>query len=109
MNSGPTDPARKGWPVEQHREAAMLRFFRDGRLTVMPAKRKSRLLVLAIVAGCFDEERIYSENEVNQMLQRFHDDFCYLRRELVDEGFLERSRSGLEYRKAAQLDESSPQ
>jgi len=86
--------------MEQPLDVALRRFFRDGRLVVIPAKRKNRLLVLAALARCFYDERIYSEAEVNQMLLHFHNDFCYLRRELVDEGFLERTKSGIEYRRA---------
>lgn len=86
--------------MEPHLDEAIERFFRQGRLVVIPAKRTTRLVVLAALATCFDTEHTYSEAEVNAILLRFHDDYCYLRRELVDGGFLERIASGSEYRRA---------
>jgi hypothetical protein len=78
-------------------EGPASRFFRKGRLSVMPTKRKNRLLVLEALADCFEPHRTYTENEVNEVLLHFHDDYCSLRRALVDEGFLFRLPSGAKY------------
>jgi hypothetical protein len=72
-------------------------FFRKGRLSAMPAKRKNRLSVLSALADCFEPHRTYTENEVNEVLLHVHDDYCSLRRALVDEGFLSRVPSGAKY------------
>jgi hypothetical protein len=66
------------------------RFWTDGRLVVIPAKRAKRLLVLDWVAQAFEPGRLYSENYVNAVLRRYHPDFAALRRYLVDEGFMDR-------------------
>lgn len=66
-------------------------FFRDGRLTSLPAKHSRRLAALAILAERFDPGRTYAEREVNELLADDAPDHATLRRLLVDEGFLERS------------------
>jgi len=65
-------------------------FIRDGRLVLMPTKRSKLLVVLDHLAQQFEPGRKYTEAEVNETLQRFHDDYAALRRYLVDEGFLSR-------------------
>ena len=77
-------------------EAQVLgRFFRGDRLVELPAQRAKRLVVLERLALEFDPGRRYDESEVNALLRRFHDDHATLRRQLVDEGFLD--RAGGEY------------
>jgi hypothetical protein len=68
------------------------RFFRGGRLTQMPMQRSKRLIVLDYLAQAFEPGRRYTEQEVNQILVRCHDDVATLRRYLVDEDFLDRER-----------------
>ena len=66
------------------------RFIKDGRLAIMPSKRAKLLPVLDHIAQDFEPGQSYPEREVNDVLQRYHDDFAALRRYLVDEGFLGR-------------------
>lgn len=62
----------------------------DGRLHTIPTKRAKLLVVLDRLAQEFEPGRSYSEQEVNETLQRFHADFAALRRYLVDDEFLTR-------------------
>ena len=76
------------------------RLFVDGRLERVPAKRKVRAAVLLEVLSCFAPGRDYSEPEVNEVLLGVHEDFAYLRRELVNYHYLQRTDG--RYRTAAQ-------
>lgn len=71
------------------------RFFRGDRLVELPAQRSKRLVVLERLALEFEPGRRYEEPRVNGILRRFHDDHATLRRQLVDEGYLD--RAGGEY------------
>ena len=71
-------------------------FFKNGKLVSLPAKRKKRLYVLERIWQSFSSHRVYSESEVNEIIQRYYDDYCTIRRELVDNGFM--IRSGGKYR-----------
>ena len=73
------------------REKVLRSFFdEDGRLRTIPAQRKKRLIVLERLAEAFEPGRTYSEREVNLVIADFHDDFCTLRREMVDEHLMSR-------------------
>jgi hypothetical protein len=84
--------------AEQERLVA--RLFSDGRIERVPAKRKVRAAVLLEVLGRFEPGRDYSEPEVNEVLLGVHEDFAYLRRELVNYRYLQ--RSGGRYRTVAE-------
>ncbi|MBN9211964.1 MAG: hypothetical protein BGO45_09565 [Microbacterium sp. 71-36] len=74
------------------------RFFTEGRLTGYPSRAGDRREVLAAVASriLVDDERL-TEREINERLAAIVDDVAAIRRYLVDEGLIERTRSGTEY------------
>jgi hypothetical protein len=73
-------------------EAVLRTFFRDGRLTEIPAKESKRRIVLERIALEFEPGVHYDERQVNAIVGRFHTDHAAIRRYLVDEGFLDRER-----------------
>jgi hypothetical protein len=74
------------------------RYVRDGRISVIPAKRAARLLLLDQVAQAFEPGRRYPEPAVNEILRALYDDHAALRRYLVDEGLLSRTPGGTYWR-----------
>ena len=71
-------------------ESVLRAFFRDGRLTEIPAKESKRRIVLERIALEFEPGVRYDERTVNAIVGRFSLDHAALRRYLVDEGFLDR-------------------
>jgi DNA-binding MarR family transcriptional regulator len=69
----------------------------DGRLKIIPAQRKKLEIVLRYVVQVFEPGARYSENQVNEMLARFHEDTATLRRELIGYGLMGREGGGGEY------------
>ena len=55
----------------------------DGTFTGVPASRRKRRVLLAWLAGQFDEDRRYPEPEVNAIIQRHYWDSATLRREMI--------------------------
>ncbi len=49
---------------------------RDGRISVLPAKRAARLLLLDRVAQAFEPGRRYPELAVNEVLKAIYDEPC---------------------------------
>jgi hypothetical protein len=84
-------------------ETVLRSFFRDGRLTEIPAKASKRRIVLERIAIEFEPGVRYDELEVNVIVGRFFNDYASIRRYLVDEGFLERER-GVYWRAGGRLD-----
>ena len=64
----------------------------DGRLKTIPAQHKKLIIVLRHLVNSFPAGSRYTEQQVNSILKRFHDDTATLRRELVGAGLLQRER-----------------
>jgi hypothetical protein len=79
-------------------------FVRDGRITMVPAKRTRRRLLLDHVAQAFEPGRKYPESAVDEILKTVADDHCALRRYLVDEAFLSRTAAGIYWRVGGTVD-----
>ena len=84
-------------------EAVLRTFFRDGRLTEVPAKESKRRIVLERIALEFEPGVRYDEREVNAIVGRFHTDHAAIRRHLVDGGFLDRDH-GVYWRTGGRVD-----
>jgi len=71
----------------------------SGKLKIYPAKRKQKILSLFYLASKFEKNKIYSQNEVNQILKNWHlfDDWAMLRRDLYDKFFFGRKPNGSAY------------
>jgi len=75
-------------------------FFKDGRLTMMPAGRAKRQIVLDVLAQDFEPGTRFTEKQVNLIIGKRFADAATIRRYLVDEGFLEREGGGGRYWRA---------
>ena len=73
-------------------------YVRGGRISVMPAKRAARLVLLDQVAQAFEPGRRYQEQAVNEILKAVYDDHAALRRNLIDESLLSRTPDGTYWR-----------
>ena len=69
----------------------------NGRLKTIPAQRKKLEVILRHICRNFQKGEQYSEQEVNKILSRYHEDTATLRRELVGYQLLAR-RSGIYWR-----------
>lgn len=78
---------------DAYRTKVLESFFRHGRLEKLPAQHKKRLIVLEQFAVKFEPGRRYEEPEVNGLIKPFFDDYCTIRRLLVDEGMIRRDGS----------------
>jgi hypothetical protein len=103
-------PRDAGMPLDaasEDDEIVLRTFFRNGRLTELPARRAKRRIVLERVALEFEPGRHYDEAEVNVTVGRFFADHATLRRALVDEGFLDRDH-GTYWRAGGPMDVDTP-
>lgn len=73
-----------------YREKVIKTFFEYGRLKAIPAQRKKQRICLEEIAKAFEANKDYEEKEVNEIILRFHEDFCTIRRDLICEHIMER-------------------
>lgn len=76
--------------MEEYRQKVLETFFRHGRLEKLPAQHKKRLIVLEQFALRFEQGRRYDEQEVTSLILPVFDDYCTIRRLLVDQGLVRR-------------------
>ena len=78
-----------------YRQKVIDSFFEYGRLKPIPAQRKKERICLEEMVKSFEVGRVYEENEVNDILLRFHEDYCTIRRDMISEKLV--SREGTRY------------
>ncbi|EGW40062.1 DUF2087 domain-containing protein [Desulfosporosinus sp. OT] len=69
----------------------------DGSLKTFSIKEKHKLVVLQEIVKRFQDQQIYTEKEINQILKFVYHDFATLRRYLIEYGFLDRTPDGSQY------------
>lgn len=78
---------------EAYRQKVIKAFFEYGRLRSIPVQRKKRLICLEQIAKMFEFNRAYEEKELSEIIASVHEDYCTIRRDMVDEGILKRDGS----------------
>lgn len=81
--------------IRQYKDKVIRSFFKQGKLTRMPAQHKKRWIVLEEIAKRFKKDRIYTEEEVNAIITEVYEDYCTIRREFVEEKIM--ARDGTSY------------
>lgn len=76
-----------------YRQKVIQSFFEYGKLRSIPVQRKKEQIILQEIAQAFEPGRIYTEQEVNEILSGFHEDYCTLRRDLIGEGLMTREQN----------------
>ncbi len=72
------------------KEKVVSHFLKDDRIDKLPAQRSKRKYLLEYILAQFEPNRTYSEDEVNKIIARYHDDFCTVRREFIMEKMMDR-------------------
>ncbi|MFJ7972740.1 DUF2087 domain-containing protein [Psychrobacillus sp. NPDC096389] len=86
--------------TEEEQQEVEKKFFLEGThgpLVKFPKKEKQKLATLRVIIKRFEQEKVYSEKEINEVLKNVYADFVTLRRYLVEYGFLDRKDDGSEY------------
>jgi hypothetical protein len=68
-------------------------FVEDERIKEIPASRKKRWIVLKWLVRKFEFDRLYTEQELNEIVKPIHWDTATLRRELVGYNMMQRENS----------------
>lgn len=71
----------------------------EGRIKLWPKKKEVKIEILKYLATKFKDDYVYSEKEVNDIIETWHtfEDYFLLRRSLIDYKLLCRKKDGSEY------------
>ena len=75
---------------DKYKKEVISHFFKFGKLISIPTQRKKREIVLAEISKSFKKGQIYAEKEVDEIIHRFHEDHCTIRREMIGCGLMKR-------------------
>lgn len=71
----------------------------SGKIKTWPSKKDVKIEVLRYLSTKFEYDRFYSEKEVNEIINDWHNfnDYFLLRRGMIDCKFLFRTKDGAKY------------
>ncbi|MCT1398395.1 ArsR family transcriptional regulator [Paenibacillus sp. LC231] len=82
-------PERLEEDDQRTKDAVVNNFFTsDGKLKSIPAQLKKKLIVLTHMVSRLEKGRKYTEKEINEFIQGYHEDFATLRREFIMHHFM---------------------
>ncbi len=79
--------------IEKYRTKVNRIFFRNGKLIKLPVQHKKRLIILSAYSAKFRPGKKYSEEKVNELIKESYEDYCTIRRLLIEEGFMKRDKN----------------
>jgi predicted transcriptional regulator len=82
--------------IRDYKEKVLKAFYREGRIHQIPAQKQKRWIVFEPILNEFAFGRSYTEAEVNEIIKRFNEDYCLIRRTFIEERVM--SRENNEYR-----------
>jgi hypothetical protein len=78
--------------LQNYRNKVVKTFFRSKKLIKLPVQRKKRMIVLDEYAEKFKKGKKYTEEEVNEIIKQSFDDYCTIRRLLIEEKLMKRDK-----------------
>jgi Uncharacterized protein conserved in bacteria len=76
--------------IVQYKKKVIRTYFKNGRLERLPSQEKKRKIILEEFAARFELNRKYTEHEVNDSIMESYEDYCTVRRELIDRKIMKR-------------------
>lgn len=76
--------------IAGYRTKVLKTFIRRNKLVKLPVQRKKRIIILEEFVKKFDYGKKYKEETVNDIIMETFDDYCTIRRLLIEEGFMTR-------------------
>ncbi|PKG21892.1 DUF2087 domain-containing protein [Niallia nealsonii] len=83
--------------TEEEQNKAISKYFLGTKLLKFPLKEKQRLIVLREIMNHIDKEKVYTEKEINETIKTIYEDYVWIRRYLIEYGFLDRKADGSSY------------
>jgi len=75
------------------------KYFKDDKLIMIPKKQTVKLEIFSFFHNLFEENKSYTEQEINNIIKKYYDDYAIIRRYLVDYKFIARDQFGQVYNK----------
>jgi predicted transcriptional regulator len=78
--------------IRSYRIKVLRTFFKNKRLVKLPVQRKKRMIILDEYTCKFKKGKKYTEENVNEIIKQSFDDYCTIRRLLIEENLMKREK-----------------
>lgn len=78
--------------INNYKEKVIKAFTDNGKVIKLPIQHKKRMIILSEIFNEILPTKKYSESELNEVIKQKYDDYCTVRRELIDCGMLMREK-----------------
>ncbi len=79
--------------IDLYRRKVLKVFFKKDRLLKLPVQHKKKLIVLDEFVKKFKNNKRYKEEEVNNVIKQSFEDYCTIRRLMIEEGMMKRENN----------------
>ncbi|PKL89611.1 MAG: ArsR family transcriptional regulator [Ignavibacteriae bacterium HGW-Ignavibacteriae-2] len=76
--------------IEKLKNKVIKTFIQNNKLTKLPVQRKKKMIIIEEFVKKFENGRKYGEDEVNDIITSLYDDYCVIRRIMVEENIMKR-------------------
>lgn len=76
--------------IEIYRHKVLKAFFKKDKLLKLPVQYKKKMIVLDEFVKKFKPGKRYNEDKVNDLIKESYDDYCTIRRLMIEEGIMSR-------------------
>jgi len=76
--------------TEREKETIIKNHIKNGKILNIPRAEKKKIIILQYLLQKFQQNKRYTEKEVNEIIKPMHEDFACLRRYLIEYGFMGR-------------------
>ncbi|MEQ1723503.1 MAG: DUF2087 domain-containing protein [Pseudobdellovibrio sp.] len=80
---------------ELYRKQVLKTFFKNGMLLQIPTQNRKKDVVMQKVATRFQADKMYTDAELNEVLQKLFADFEKLKIEFLGSRFMKKNKDGL--------------
>ncbi|MFA8342776.1 MAG: DUF2087 domain-containing protein [Rhodothermaceae bacterium] len=79
--------------IKKSNDKVISAFIKNGKIEKLPRQLKKKLLIMEWISEKFSYNKSYSEMEVNEIIGKYYDDYCTVRRYMVDYNYFERKKN----------------
>jgi hypothetical protein len=97
IHRGATNVDERYAITENEKQDYIGKYFNGSRLIQFPTRQKRIIVILQHITRNFEENRKYTEKEVNEIQKAIFEDYVTLRRYLIEYGFMDRTQDCHEY------------
>ena len=78
--------------IKSYNQKVLNTFIKNKKVTKLPVQRKKRMIIIEEFVKLFAPDKKYSEKEVDNIIKTLYDDYCTVRRIMIDEQIMEREK-----------------